>query len=139
MVWFGVDSENVGDMVSEVVVDGVRVGVVNVIVEVDFVGVGVGGRAAAAHFVVVCGVAVLVCEVVLKAASPLASAAASAALIGNVDVVGEGVGGMAAAAHFVVVVGVVGVRDFVGVIVGEGVGGMAAAAHFVVVAGVVEE
>ena len=81
----------------------------------------------------------LICEVVLKSASPVTSADASAALIGNVDVVGEGVGGMAAAAHFVEVVGVVGVRDFVGVIVGEGVGGKAAAAHFVVVAGVVEE
>ena len=55
MVWFGVDSGVVVGVVDSEVVDVivVRGCVVNVIVGVDVVGVGVGGRAAAAHFVVV--------------------------------------------------------------------------------------
>ena len=55
MVWFGVDSVVVVGVVDSEVVDVivVREGVVNIIVDVDVVGVGVGGRAATAHFVVV--------------------------------------------------------------------------------------
>ena len=144
MICFGVDSENVGDVISEVIVVGGKVGIVNDNVEIDFVSVDVDGHADVTDFVVVCGVVVLVCEVmcvlVLKAASPAVSAAVSDALIGSGEVIGEGVGDVTVSAHFVVIVGVVGMRYIVGVVVGEGVGGMAAAAaaHLVVVAGVVE-
>ena len=104
MVCIGVDSEVVGGVDREVVVVSVRVGVVNVKVDVDIVvvgvcgfaaaevvGEGVGGIAAAAHFVVVVGVS----EVRAIVAED----------------VGEGDGGMAVAAHFVVVTGVVGVES----------------------------
>lgn len=124
MVCIGVDSEVVGGVDREVVVVSVRVGVVNVKVDVDIVvvgvcgfaaaevvGEGVGGIAAAAHFVVVVGVSEVRAIVV--------------------EDVGEGDGGMAVAAHFVVVTGVVGVESICEV-VGEGVGGIAGAAHLTV-------